>query len=63
MTTEQLRKAQDTVIAIAERRGFPFDVPISSLQVAAPTVNELRKNIWPDFVPCIESFLAEYDRN
>jgi hypothetical protein len=63
MNREQLRRAQDEIIAIATRRQFANDVPISSLQNGAPTIDELRTAIWPDFVPSIQSFLTEFNRN
>ena len=59
----ELRKKQDRIIVIAERRGFASDLAISSLQYGAPTVDELRKSIYPDFVASIDSFLSEFDRD
>jgi hypothetical protein len=58
----ELSAKQSRVIDIAKERNFPLDVPISDLQYGAPSVNDLSKSIYPDFIASIDSFLAQFDK-
>lgn len=55
----RIRQKQDAIIAAAESQGLPEDVPISTVQVGAPTIADLRKAIYPDFEPSLNA-VAEF---
>ncbi len=59
---DEIRAKQDRIIEIAEARNMPFDIPISEAQNNSPTVLQLHSQIWPEYLPSINSFLNTFDK-
>lgn len=56
-----LRDKQDKVIAIAKDRNCDTDIPISSVQEGAPSINDLKIQLYPSFEPSMNAFMEYFN--